>query len=249
MQYINRVSNISENSFVLHFGIKEMIDYCGYNLHNAHRVTKALKELVKANALTGQQFYITQIQRCDFFDISNSPFPSLSNANFNFNTGQLRTDASGNILSVKIQSDNYDRDYRNLIIDGLQKSLFLMIPRAVVEQGEHLHYIMPFRGEDEECPAGDVKIIAFDFFFGQKTLSFEVTAADEMAEVIETINKRAQKETQPEDTNKGGWGTNKSPDIRYPEFQPTYNGIRLSIGNDETPNVPISNEPTLTQGE
>lgn len=220
MQYINRVTNVTDSSFVLHFGITEMINYCNYNGYNIGRVTKAIRKIAEDFITLPQQFYISLIDSSQFFDISNNPLPTLNGANHSFNTANLRADASGNILSIRIQCDTAGRDYQHLIIEGIKKGEFVLIPRVVTQQGIFNHYMIPFRGDKEdESPVGEIKILAFDFYNVRSSLEIYTKAPENSpqgtAELEELI--AAAFPLKEEEQSKGGWSTNTFPNHTFYE--------------------------------
>lgn len=249
-QPTNRISNVTESSFVLHFSLNDTLKYCKFTKDIEERISQCVKSLVGPSV--DQNYYISEIDTHRLDWVKESPAPSLSTAPFVLNSAHIRDDASGNIISVKIQMDSSRFNYNKGIIDGVRAGEYFLIPRTVIVYGDqgYFYYVKPFQEPSLafEYPVGGVKLIGFDFFYLPKTLQISVSSLEEARDIFDEFHRQTKPESK-EDIIPGGWGTNKSPDIRYPEFQPTYNGIRLSIGNDETPNVPISNEPTLTQGE
>lgn len=249
-QPTNRISNVTESSFVLHFSLNDTLKYCKFTKDIEEKISQCVKSLVGPSV--DQNYYISEIEIHSLDWVKESPAPSLSTAPFVLNSTHVRDDASGNIISVKIQMDSTQFNYNKGIIDGVRAGDYILIPRAVVVYGDqgYFYYLKPFQepGLELEYPVGGVKLIGFDFFFLPKTLTTTEALETEALKVFDDWKEQAKPEPK-EGLIPGGWGTNKSPDIRYPEHQPMYNGIRLSSDNNETPNVPISDGETLTLGD
>lgn len=249
-QPTNRISNVTESSFVLHFSLNDTLKYCKFTKDIEERISQCVKSLVGSGV--DQNYYISEIDTHGLNWVKENPAPSLSTAPFVLNSAHIRDDASGNIISVKIQMDSSQFNYNKGIIDGVRAGEYFLIPRTVIVYGDqgYFYYVKPFQEPSLafEYPVGGVKLIGFDFFFLPKTLTASAGFEKEAQKVVDGWKEQVKPESK-EDLIPGGWGTNKTPDIRYPEHQPTYNGVRLSSDNNETPNVPIYDGETLTLGD
>lgn len=237
----HRISNVTESSFVLHFSLNDTLKYCNFVPDIENRISQCVKSLI--GRCVDQNYYISTIDQHQLNWVKENPAPSLNYAHFVLNALHVRSDASDNIFSVKIQIDSTKHDYNKDIIDGVRAGDFILIPRAVIVYGEegYFYYLKPFleNDPDRECPAGGVKLIGFDFYYLPKTVKMSVSSVEEAQQIIDEFRKLDKVAPKEESFLPGGWGTNKTPDIYYPEYQPTYNGVRLHVdiepttGNDQ----------------
>lgn len=245
----NRISNVTETSFVLHFSLNDTLKYCKFTKDIEERISQCVKSLV--GPCVDQNYYISEIDTHRLDWIKESPAPSLSTAPFVLNSAHIRDDASGNIFSVKIQMDSTQFNYNKGIIDGVRAGEYFLIPRAVIVYGDqgYFYYLKPFQepGLELEYPVGGVKLIGFDFFFLPKTLTASVGFEKEAQKVVDGWKEQAKPEPK-EDLIPGGWGTNKTPDIRYPEHQPTYNGVRLSVNENKNQGTKVTANEFRVEG-
>lgn len=188
----NRISNVTESSFVVHFSLNDTLKYCKFVPDIENRISQCMKSII--GRCVDQNYYISSIDQHQLNWVKENPAPTLNYAHFILNSLHVRSDASDNIFSVKIQMDSSQFSYNKGIIDGIRNGDYILIPRAVIVYGEEgdFYYLKPFQTPDpeREYPAGGVKLIGFDFFYLPKTVNMQVSSVEEAQRIVDEFQKQ-----------------------------------------------------------
>lgn len=228
MNYRNRVSAVTGNSFILTFALNEMLDYYQCAKQYRNEIEKIIIEAVKRGPLNSVNYYVSETGHSLLTHLKERPLPTLDRSVFAFPSSGLRLDASENIVSVKLKYIGKGNTYLESLIQGIEKGDYVFMPRVAIKtKNNGLQFLAPFESPDAERETGELKVLGFDFFYKVTHLSIE--SSDPVSE-LEDMFKKVRGESK-------GWSTKDYPNINplNPIF---YDGVRLDIPTPSSAGLP-----------
>lgn len=161
MNYINYFSHVNENKFVATFSAIEIFEFSNVPKCYREKLLLDLRKHAKEKNNDRNTFaYLTFYNE----DEKDRSYPKLSQVQYSYCPSLLTCDSSETTFSIlfKKVTENSDLFKRKEDLNN-----WVLVPRIVVigENGVH-HPITPFK-EYDECPAGEPRLVGFDFYFNK----------------------------------------------------------------------------------
>lgn len=161
MNYINHFSHVNENKFVATFSAIEMLSFSNVPECYREKLLLSLRKYAKEKINDRNNF--AYLSFYDEYEKDRS-YPKLSQVQYSYYPSLFSCDSSETTFSILFKKVTENSD---LFKTKENLSNWVLVPRIVVIGENGVYYpITPFK-EYDECPAGEPRLVGFDFYFNK----------------------------------------------------------------------------------